>query len=84
MHSWSDAQPGALGNGNLVAPSSKRGDQGSHKKRLLRCGVILYSACVHTHTHTYICAIQCALRGNSAFCSYLFHGQHSKFNSLLA
>ena len=77
MHSWS----AALGNGNLVAPSSKKGDQGSHKKHLLRCGVILYSACAHT-PHT--CAIQCALRGNSAFCSYLFHGQHSKFNSLLA
>ena len=50
MHSWS----AALGNGNLVAPSSKRGDQGSHKKRLLRCGVLHYSACVHTHTHTHI------------------------------
>lgn len=33
----------------MVALSSRRGDQGSHKKRLLRCEVMLSSVCIHTH-----------------------------------
>lgn len=47
VHGWPDTQPD-LGNGDLVAPSSRGGDQGSRTKSLLRCGVLLPSVCTHT------------------------------------